>query len=296
MINSLKNLLRRSLGVRALEDQINHLQQQQDKIIHLLESQKQHLFQEFVTQSQPGSILSCNINRMDMLAPVEMLHVFPHCMQPHPERKLTYLVETHCADWMVSHLNPGDVVLDIGAAFGVISLPLAKAVGESGHVYAFEPARRTQRFLEQILYLNEIANITVVKSAISDQPGIAEFIEYTSDNDLSWASDASTLSAPSINPSLNHQSYTVEVTTIDDFVQKQGIKPQTLKIDIEGFELYALHGAKSTLMENKPYLCIDIHKDVKTGESALEGVKPFLLNLGYDLVLNGHTLYGTPQR
>ena len=40
-----------------------------------------------------------------------------------------------------------------------------------------------------------------------------------------------------------------------------------------------------------PSLCIDIHEDVRTGESALLGVQPFLEELGYRVEMVGHALY-----
>jgi FkbM family methyltransferase len=186
-------------------------------------------------------------------------------------------------------------VVDIGAAFGLISVAMSKAVSSQGRVYAFEPSRNTQKFLQQVLALNDIQNVTIVQSAISDRPGTADFIEYTDDNELSWASDASTLAVEAIEPTLKHRLYQVEVTTIDRYITTVGIQPQVIKIDIEGFELYALHGGRATLQKFSPYLCIDIHTDVRTGESALIGVEPYLLELGYELHMEGHALYCTPK-
>ncbi|NES86735.1 MAG: FkbM family methyltransferase [Moorea sp. SIO2B7] len=296
MIEQLKFRLRRGLGILDLEEKIDHLNHQiQASIELLLDKEKRKLIQEFVSKSKPGSLLSCCINHVDLLAPVEMLHLYPHCLQPRDEQKLNYLVETHCSDWLCAKLQPGDVVLDIGAAFGVITIPLSQAVGSEGHVYAFEPAIKTQKFLQQVIDLNKLKNVTLVHSAISDKPGSAEFIEYTSENELSWASDTSTLASDS-NPHLeNYLRYNVDVTTIDDYVMAAGIEPKAIKIDIEGFELYALYGAKNTLDKFSPYLCIDIHKDVKTGESAILGVEPYLVDKGYQIQVDGHTIYCTPK-
>ncbi|MCF4967330.1 FkbM family methyltransferase [Nostoc sp. CMAA1605] len=226
---------------------------------------------------------------------MELLRLYPHCLHPQATQKLTYWVESQQSDWLCSHLQPGDVALDIGAAFGIITLALSKVVGAEGFVHAFEPSRTAQNCLQQLLELNHVHNVTLVKSAIADAAGYTEFIEYTSDNDLSWASDTSTLASPSINPTMNHLRYEVDVTTIDEYVAAQDIKPKAIKIDIEGFELYALHGGKNTLEKFLPYLCIDIHKDVKTGESALLAVEPFLSNLGYKMKMEGHALYCTPK-
>ena len=253
------------------------------------------VLQEFINQSKPGSILSCCINYMDMLAPVEMLKMYPHCLYPSAKYQLNYFIEDKCYEWLSSQIKPGDIILDIGAAFGVISLPLSRILGKKGHIYAFEPAKKTQQFLQEIIDLNQVENITVIKSAISDEPSYANFIEYSSNNNFSWASDISTLEVPSIKPSLKHTNYQVEVTTIDHFVHESGLNPKAIKIDIEGFELYALYGGKSTLEKYRPYLSIDIHIDVKTGVSSLEAVKNFLQSLGYNLEYKSYTLYCKPH-
>lgn len=263
-----------------------------DRVLH---AQKRELTQQFLNQIYSGGLIKCRFNEVDVLSPIEPLKMYQHCLVLGKEEKFHFLIETHCVDWLCSKIDYGDVVLDIGAAFGVITLPLAKAVGQKGRVYAFEPAKKTQILLQQILDVNHIENVTLVKAAISDQPGEAEFIEYTADQDVFWASDFSTLNAPDVNRSRKHNHYLVPVTTIDDYVEANHLVPKAIKIDIEGFELYALYGAKSTLEKYSPYLCIDIHADIKTGKSALLGIEPFLTSLEYTFVMKEHTLYGTPS-
>ena len=41
-------------------------------------------------------------------------------------------------------LQPGQKVVDIGANYGVYTLPMAKKVGATGHVWAFEPTSSTR--------------------------------------------------------------------------------------------------------------------------------------------------------
>lgn len=288
----LRDRVRRALGIVALEEQNRQIQATLEQ---LLAHQRYEYVRELVTESKAGSVLTCRINHLDLLAPVEPLQAYQHCLQPLSQQKLNYAIETHCSDWLRSHLQPGDTVLDIGAAFGVITLPLADAVGQAGHVYAFEPAHRTQKLLEKILELNGMTNVTLVPAAISDRMGSAEFIEYTPDNELSWAPDTSSLMSEA-GPQLDkHLRYSVEVTTIDEFVSALGIQPKAIKMDIEGFELYALQGGKITLEKYSPYLCVDIHKDVRTGESALVDVEPLLKSYGYEVQMQGHTLFGTPK-
>ncbi|MDJ0599607.1 MAG: FkbM family methyltransferase [Crocosphaera sp.] len=279
------NKLRRILGIIDILAALDQV----------LKDQKRELIRELLNQIKPGSIVQCRINGVELLSPIEPLQVYQHCLSPIAEEKLNFSVENHCAQWLSSHINYGDTVLDIGAAFGVISFPLAKAVGKKGHIYAFEPAKNTQDILQKILNLNHLSNITLVPQAISDQSGVAEFIEYSKENDSSWASDTSTLaSGDNIDQHKKFITYEVSVITLDEYVTKNALEPSAIKMDIEGFEFYALQGAKQTLEKYLPYLCIDIHADVKTGKSALVEIEPFLQSLGYDLRMEEHTLYAIP--
>jgi hypothetical protein len=63
-------------------------------------------------------------------------------------------------------ITPGSIAYDVGANVGFYTLALSRLVGESGHVFAFEPAARSVYFLRRHLELNNIGNVTVVQTAI----------------------------------------------------------------------------------------------------------------------------------
>jgi ubiquinone/menaquinone biosynthesis C-methylase UbiE len=46
-------------------------------------------------------------------------------------------------------LEPGQKAVDIGANYGVYTLPMAQKVGSSGHVWAFEPTSGTAQILTE---------------------------------------------------------------------------------------------------------------------------------------------------
>ena len=298
MPNPLKQLRRKLFGLdeqeaalhRAISDTNDLIAQLQRSFDHLHRDYSRALV-EIVAQNQPKNLLSCVINDCPLKVPVEILRSYAHCLETSQEISFSYRIETHCVEWLAQFLQPGDTFLDVGAAYGVISLPLAQIVGDRGKIYAFEPAKKTRHLLEYLLHSNHLKNITVVPKAISDQPGEAEFVEYSTDNQFAWAADTSAL-ASEIPPSQeNYQTYAVEVTTLDEFVKSYNLSPQAIKIDIEGFEQYALEGAKHCLQSYHPALCIDIHQDVKTKESALLTVEPFLKALGYQCEYREHTLF-----
>ena len=291
MIKTLKKLRRKLFGLDEQEATTHRLIQENLNRVHQSYSR---VLIETLSQNFPQTLLNCTVNGVALRVSVDILKTYAHCLQGSPNLEFTYTVETHCVDWLAQFLNPGDIFLDVGAAYGVISLPLAQKVGPTGQVYAFEPARRTNTQLKQLLADNALTNITVIPAAIADKEGTAEFIEYSAENQFSWATDTSTL-ADGVIPTMKHQTYPVEIMTLDQFVAEQNIIPKAIKIDIEGFELYALYGAKEVLKTAKPCLCIDIHQDVKTEQSSLIEIQPWLEKLGYDCQVQQHTLFAQPH-
>jgi len=304
MIKLLKQLRRKLFGLDEQEAALNRAIADTNDLIAIpqktLEASLSQFHQSYnqmvletLAQNAPDTLLTCSINNTKLKVSVATLLTYVHCLDAYPNMGFQYSIETHCVDWLAQCLQEGDVFLDVGAAYGVISFPLAKVVGAAGKIYAFEPARRTQQNLQRLVEVNQFDNITVVPAAIADQAGSAEFIEYSAENQFSWATDTSTLAAGVI-PTLKHQTYAVEIMTLDQFVAEQKLTPKAIKIDIEGFELYALHGGLETLKNSRPYLCIDIHQDVKTQQSSLITVQPLLESLGYDCQVRQHTLFASP--
>ena len=238
-----------------------------------------------------GSFLSCRINGMIVSAPYEMLRLWPHCWQLDPNYQLSYLVETAQSNWITSRLSRGDCTLDIGAAFGLIALAMSREVTESGSVHAFEQARGIRKHLKRALAQNNAKNVVVVESAISDQAETAHFVEYTAENDLSWAPDASSLAEGRCPTMESFVEYEIPTTTIDQYVLSENIKPAVIKIHIEGLEVYALRGAVDTLSNLKPALCIGVHEDARTGRPSEPEVRRLLAKFGYKCRTEGHALY-----
>src|SRR5260370_35086885 len=65
-------------------------------------------------------------------------------------------------------LRPGMTVLGIGANHGVYSLPMARLVGRTGHVFAYEPGSETRALLKRSRDLNAAVNLDISSFALSD--------------------------------------------------------------------------------------------------------------------------------
>jgi FkbM family methyltransferase len=160
--------------------------------------------------------------------------------------------ESAVFDYLKRHVQAGMTVFDVGAHVGLFTVLLARWVGSTGRVFAFEPAPLTRAALMDHLALNEMNNrVSVRQLAVSDQEGSA--LLYTVAN-----SPENTLSA-------NHgrlpqaRGATVTVTTLDAFCASQSLIPNIIKIDIEGFEIHALRGARRILEHSRPIVVVEMH-------------------------------------
>jgi FkbM family methyltransferase len=143
-------------------------------------------------------------------------------------------------------LRPGDVVWDIGAHKGYMTLAASGAVGDTGHVYAIEPARENLAYLRRHVAWSGRDSINVVPVAVSDRDAVARF-----------GGDGS-----SITFRLGRGSALVDVRTMTSLIQRGLAAPHVVKIDVEGSEGDVLRGAGAALLDDM-VLLIAIHSRVQ---------------------------------
>jgi len=154
------------------------------------------------------------------------------------------------------------VFYDIGAHFGLHTLAFSLIAGKSGKVYAFEPhplnkERLTKNISENIALCN---NIIVIDKAITDYKGSVNF-EMITDLESGWSSSSRILKENERTKDTDVKR-NIEVATdaLDNLVDDGTIlKPDFIKIDVEGEEFKVLKGAIKTLLHFKPVLFIEIH-------------------------------------
>jgi FkbM family methyltransferase len=183
------------------------------------------------------------------------------------------------ADWV----KPGMVAYDLGANIGYVSLLLARAVGPTGKVFAFEALPANQERLTDNLNLNSIKNIKLISKAVADKSGTIAFMVHSSSGmGKIFESDGEHLNKIS-----------VEAVSIDDFVfQNNNPGPQLIKMDIEGGEVLALGGMARLLKEIRPVLLIELH-----GKQATEAAWQILHEASYILhfMRKGYPRIESPQ-
>ena len=176
-------------------------------------------------------------------------------------------------------LRPGDTAFDVGANIGSHSIMMSRCVGEAGRVFAFEPVASTAWLMRENLALNKVDNVELSTAAVSDAPGTLEMNLY--DQRYSAWNSFGSASFDGIVPI---ETVMVKVECLDDVVRSRSVERiQFLKIDVEGFEIDVLKGARAILAgDSVDCLSFEISEIPlrASGHSAAE-VFEFLASLGY---------------
>jgi FkbM family methyltransferase len=155
--------------------------------------------------------------------------------------------ESDVANAFIKMLRAGDVVADVGANIGYLTVLAALLVGPSGRVVAFEPDAANVERLRGNLALNNCANVTVVEKAITNRVGEVEFF-INSDNSGGNALWDVALFPGNVKSLAEPKRIVVEATTLDAEWKRLGLPaPRVIKIDTEGAEQLVLEGARDVL-------------------------------------------------
>ena len=255
------------------------------------------LISRLVHASQPGTFFQVILNGASVWLPRDALRTMAHCVHIQPEDGAVILqVETAHLMWMMARMQDGGTFLDVGAATGATTLPVAARFGASVSIIAYEPSRRARLLLTRTLMRNGL-KAEVISAAVSDGVGDAEFCELPFDDTGStpYLPEASSLSTVSVAAAAE-SVYTVPVTTLDtDLAMRTVSEPVIVKIDVEGFEVHVLRGAASLIALRRPHLSIDIHRaPFGNGETTEAACREFLQQRGYRFENMGHVLLCSP--
>lgn len=151
-------------------------------------------------------------------------------------------------------VKPGEVIYDVGANIGYISLLLAKAAGETGRVYAFEALpENADRWRRNIELNGKEPRLRLIPKAVTGAAGPVTFLVHASGGMGKVAGSGG-------RPDQYRAEIVVEGVSLDEFVYGQGNPaPQVIKMDIEGGEVLALPGMARLLAEAQPLLMMELH-------------------------------------
>ena len=167
-------------------------------------------------------------------------------------------------------------LLDCGCNYGFYSFYTA-SLSNQNSVVAIEASPTTTKDFEKNLNLNKFDNIVLKNFAISDTDNtMITFNESKND----WES------------SLSHSEFDekkvtkIETQKIDTIIKNQKLDDYSLliKLDIEGHELQAIEGAKSTIKKYKPIIIMEFSSYIfNKKDQAFDYLKSFLVEFNYSI-------------
>ena len=166
------------------------------------------------------------------------------CFEPMTARALRRLAKS------------GDIVLDIGANIGAHTLPLAKAVGSTGRVFAFEPTDYAFSKLIANLRLNEELGCIVIPEQVmlTASSGIPVKASLYSSWPLRKYEDLHRHHQGRLMPASH-----ARCESLDDYIERQGLdRISLIKLDVDGHEVPVLKGASEALKRCGPPIVMEI--------------------------------------
>lgn len=140
-------------------------------------------------------------------------------------------------------VQPGDVVVDVGANIGYYTLLFARWVGPTGQVIAFEPAPANVALLRDNIARNGYGNVVVEPSAVSDRRGEADL--YLSRENL--GDHRLGVEDHRLRSAGGQVTVRVPLVRLDDYFREARQLPALVKIDVQGAEQQVLDGMQDLL-------------------------------------------------
>lgn len=135
--------------------------------------------------------------------------------------------------------KPGDVVLDLGAHVGMVSLYLAKKYPFID-IYAYEPSPENYRHLLMNVASNEVRNVRTFNQAVTADGRTLNMIAYYECNSGGATGQLREMKLP------HRVNFEAQSTTLDSIFRERAVDScKLLKIDIEGSEHEVLMNAPS---------------------------------------------------
>ena len=171
--------------------------------------------------------------------------------QMHASAYWRAMYDTALVKKFISLFKEDWVVIDVGANIGYYTIPFALHIPEKGYVYAFEPQSENYKHLNLALKKNKCTHYQTFDLGLgATQETIG----------ISTREDGITGNAVILKESLKvkldyEETEKIEVIPFDQFVDQNDLKRcDFIKLDIEGYEIDFLKGARQSIKKFRPII------------------------------------------
>lgn len=146
-------------------------------------------------------------------------------------------------------IDKGDIVFDIGANIGWVSISISKAK-KRVKVFAFEPVKNTYLDLKNNIKLNHVTNIKTFNFGFADKEKELTFYYNPMDSGSASLKD--------VSMSKDVQKITCQFKKLDNFMLDVKAKIDFIKCDVEGAEIFVFNGGLRTIGKHKPIIFVEM--------------------------------------
>ncbi len=179
----------------------------------------------------------------------------------------------------------GMVIYDVGAFHGILTLFFAT---RGARVISYEPNTKTHARLMDNIRLNGLQNVTVRKFGLGSQPQNATLVYLPL---MAGGASMEEKTVEQLKSSGASSSEEIRITTLDrDIAETRLPPPDFIKIDVEGWEIEVLRGARCALATYSPALFLEMHGETMNEKRRkVAELVDFLEQAGYRDILHIET-------
>ncbi len=173
---------------------------------------------------------------------------------------------------------PGSAILDVGANYGQMSVVLSKFVADNGggNVYAFEAEPFVGEVLQRNVKANQRNNIIIVMGAVHNKAG--EKLIFPEPDFKRFDSYGSYGVDPNASEGREVHTLTIDGLNIPDRIS-------FIKVDIQGSDLFALQGARETILKNRPVIIFEFEEQFQEEfKTSFNDYVAFVRSIGYKFI------------
>ena len=151
-------------------------------------------------------------------------------------------------------LNESDYVVDIGSHVGLMTIPIAKKIGDKGLVYSFEPQKMIYNLQCGNLALNNIKNVENFNAAMGrfSEELFVDDIDYSEVGNFGGFGIKKDYDFSNFIKTTNQKKIKVEVKNLDQFLTLK--KCNLMKLEAELLEMEVLEGGIKFLEKFRPII------------------------------------------